>query len=278
MKSEVIYNTNNNKSVENYLMLFLLFFLFNSIYAQEKTITVIPISTQKIDIDTFIGYDGLENLYYIKDNVFYKKKESQIWQYKNLSLGKITKIDIQNPLNIVLFYENFNTVVLLDNQLSESQILNFSKNSIPIIATAIGISSHNRLWVCNDITQQIGVFDFLKNTFQSLTTSMQGNITYYKSDFNTFIWIDEKLNWYSTDVYGKITDLGKLPDFDKIQMIDSQKILFSKGDKVYLQDFKNGTKYSIENVEKSFKKFYYKDQILSIFTYEGITNYKIILP
>jgi hypothetical protein len=31
----------------------------------------------------------------------------------------------QNPLNIVLFYENFNVVILLDNQLNETQKINF---------------------------------------------------------------------------------------------------------------------------------------------------------
>ena len=35
---------------------------------------------------------------------------------------------------------------------------------------------------------------------------------------------------------------------------------------------------TIENIEKSFKNFYYKDQILSIFTNQEITNYKIIIP
>lgn len=54
--------------------------------------------------------------------MFYiKKNNTQLWQYKNLSLGKITKIDLQNPLKIVLFYEGFNSVILLDNQLNEIQ-------------------------------------------------------------------------------------------------------------------------------------------------------------
>jgi len=41
---------------------------------------------------------------------------------------------------------------------------------------------------------------------------------------------------------------------------------------------KNNTISPIENVEKSFKNFYYKDQILSIFTNQGISNYKITIP
>jgi hypothetical protein len=236
------------------------------------------ISTQKIDIDFFVGFDGMGNLYYIKNNVFYMKNEKESWQYKNVSLGKPTKIDIQNPLKIMLFYENFNTVIMLDNQLNETHKINFSEKEVPIVAIATGNASQNRLWIYNSLTQQIGLFDYLKNTFQSITTSFQGNIKYYESDFNTFQWIDGDLNWYYCDVFGKIISLGKVAEFDQIQVIGNQIIIFSKNGKLILQDISKNGNYTIENVEKSFNNFFYKDQILSIFTNQEITNYKITIP
>ena len=66
--------------------------------------------------------------------------------------------------------------------------------------------------------------------------------------------------------------------FDQIQVIDNQKVIFSKEGKLFLQDAKIKAIYPIENVDKSFEKFYYKDQILSIFTNKEITNYKIKIP
>ena len=206
------------------------------------------------------------------------KNEKESWQYKNVSLGKPTKIDIQNPLKIMLFYENFNTVVILDNQLNETQKINFCEKEVPIVVTATGIASQNRLWIYNGLTQQIGLFDYLKNTFQSITPSFQGNIKYYESDFNTFQWIDGDLNWYSCDVFGKIISLGKVAEFDQIQVIGNQIIIFSKNGKLILQDISKNGNYTIENVEKSFNNFFYKDQILSIFTNQEITNYKITIP
>ena len=41
---------------------------------------------------------------------------------------KIKKVDLINPLKVTLFYEEFNTVVLLDNQMNEIQKIDFSKN------------------------------------------------------------------------------------------------------------------------------------------------------
>jgi len=260
------------------LILLLFIFPFVFAFSQEQSLKAQLISTQKIDADEFVGYDGLENLYYIKNNVFFKKYKKELWQYKNLSLGKITKIDLQNPLKIVLFYENFNTVVTLDNQLSETQKISFSENETPIIVSATGIASQNRLWIYNSLSNQIILFNYLNNTLQTTIPFFNEKIKYYYSDFNSFQWIDDDLNWYSSDIFGKIIALGKVAPFDQIQVIGTQILIFSKDGKLYLQDLNKNSIYTIENVEKSFKNFYYKDQILSIFTNQEITNYKITIP
>jgi hypothetical protein len=260
-------------------IILIVFLLWNSIgFSQNKELTATLLQSIPLKADNFVGFDALGFCYFIKDNIFFKQKKDESWQYKNISLGKITHVDIQNPLNIILFYENFNTIIMLDNQLNETQKINFSENPVPIVVSATGIASQNRLWIYNSLTQQIGLFDYLKSTFQSITPSLQGNLKKYDSDFNTFHWIDENLNWYSCDVFGKISTFGKVSDFEQIQFISTQVVLFSNDGQVAIQDFQKNTIYTIANIEKSFKKFYYKDQILSIFTAEGITNYKISIP
>jgi len=128
------------------------------------------------------------------------------------------------------------------------------------------------------LSNKIELFHFLKNTFQTIIPFFKENIKYYYSDFNTFQWIDESLNWYSCDIFGKITSIGKVNVFDQIQIAANQVVVFSKDGKLHLQDLGKNSIYTIENVEKSFKNFYYKDQILSIFTNQEITNYKITKP
>jgi hypothetical protein len=254
----------------------LLVFYICSAQGQMKNASLV--SSQSISGSTFVGIDVLSNLYYIENNVFFKKNNGQLWQYKNLSLGKISKIDLQNPLKIVVFYEDFNSVILLDNQLNEIQKINFSTENSSIIAAAIGIASQNRLWVFDTLSQKLGLYNYLNGEFKSIATSFQGNFKYYESDFNTFQWIDNQLNWFSCDIYGKITLLRKVSDFDKIQILDSQLILFSKGEHLYFQDFKLNRTEEIQNVDKTFEFFTYKDEILSIFTNRQIKNYKIIIP
>ncbi|MBP6182464.1 hypothetical protein [Flavobacterium sp.] len=251
---------------------------FSIAYSQNQKLIASKINYVAIDTDQFLGYDQFGYYYTIKNNVFSKIKDNKSLEYKNISLGKITKVDLLNPLKIVLFYENFNTVILLDNQLNETQKINFSENTIPIVATATGIASQNQLWVYNSLNQQIGLYDYLKNDYKTISTSFPENIKYYQSDFNVFYWIDEKNNWFSCDVFGKTTKKGEISDFDLIEIINDNQFIISKDSILIIEDIRKNLKFEIEILEKTFKKSYYKDQILSIFTSEGITNYKIIIP
>lgn len=260
------------------LLLLLFISHFSCLIAQDQKIQATTISVQKTDADFLVGWDGLENSYYIKNNVFYKKHKTEIWEYKNPSLGTISKIDIQNPLKIVLFYGDFNTIVTLDNQLNETQKINFSECEIPILVKATGISSQNKLWIYNSLSQKIGLFDYLKKTYETITPPIKGNLKHYESNFNTFQWIDEDLNWYSCSIFGKIASLGKVPNFDHIQLISNTELIYKKNNLIYyFNPIENKTSL-IELDKKTFDFFYYKDQILSIFTNQEITNYKITIP
>lgn len=250
-------------------------------FAQNQKIKPVILSHSKIEADVFLGFDPFGYSYFIKDNVFSKIKGTEVFEYKNVSLGNLTKADLQNPLKIVLFYEDFNSVILLDNQLNKITEINFSLNNTPIVAALVGMSTQNQLWVYNTLNQQIGLFDYLKNEYKTVSTPLTETIKYYNTDFNTFYWIDKNNNSFSCDIFGKVTGLGKLPDFDKIEIINHHQYIYSKGGLLFFKDISDTNSETIselEILEKTFDKFCYKDQILSIFTSKEITNYKIVTP
>jgi hypothetical protein len=72
--------------------------------------------------------------------------------------------------------------------------------------------------------------------------------------------------------------LANIPPFEKIQIIDNEKLLFLKDKSLYCLNIISKTVYEIEIVEKSFQNFYYKDQILAIFTNQQIKFFKLKLP
>ncbi|MDI6047325.1 hypothetical protein [Flavobacterium yafengii] len=260
------------------VMLLLFIASFSVIFGQDQKLTPFKIDFIRFDGDAFLGYDSFGSYYTIKNNVFSKINMRDTLEYKNISLGKIIKVDLQNPLKIVLFYENFNTVIILDNQLNETQKINFSESIIPIVVSAIGIASQNQLWIYNSMNQQLGLYDYLNNDYKTISVPFTESIRNYSSDFNVFHWVDNKNNWYVCDIFGKIKSKGIIPDFDSIVIINESQLIYSKDAVLILYDLEKGKKTEIEISEKTFKKFYYKDQILSIFTSAGITNYKITIP
>jgi len=245
---------------------------------QIQTIKPTFINSESIEADDFVGYDGFGNCFYIKNNVLFKKTEKQLLNYQNLALGKIKKVDILNPLKVVIFYEEFNSVVLLDKQMNEIQKIDFSKNETPIIASAIGMSGQNQLWLYNSLDQQIGLYDIATNLYKNLGVPIKENLLFYQTDFNNFNWIDKQNNWFTCSIFGRVINNGILEGQHQMQLIDKDKIVFSKENALFLIDRTSTTEYKFEIVEKSFEKFYCTDQILSIFTNREITNYKITLP
>lgn len=251
---------------------------FQLLMSQSIKITAIKTNEINFEADNFIGRDGFGSLFYIKNNVLFKKTEGPILQYQNVSLGQLTTVDIINPLKIILFYQQFNSVVVVDNQMNEIQRIDFSNASTPIMASAVGMSGQNKIWLYNSLNQQIGLFDLTNNQYQNLGIPIPQEPIHYQSDFNYFHWIDPQQIWHTTTIFGRVFSNGKVEGDSIMQLIDIDKAFFLEGNKLFMTDIKQNKRYEIGIVEKSFKKSYYKDQILSIFTDKGITNYKITLP
>ena len=249
-----------------------------TVFGQNQKITATKIDSITFEADDFIGFDGFGNCFYVKNNVLFKKVDAALLQYQNLTLGNIKKVDVLNPLKVIVFYEEFNSVVLLDNLLNEIQKIDFSRNETPIIASAVGISGQNQLWVYNSVNQQIGLYDIATNHFKNLGVPIQENLLFYQTDFNYFHWIDKQNIWFTCSIFGRVISNGSLESQNQMQLLDKNKVLYAKENSLYLLDRNLAVLYKIEIVEKSFTKFYYKDQILSIFTNQGITNYKITVP
>jgi hypothetical protein len=246
--------------------------------AQDRTLNLDEDSKIEFKADYCAGFDGFKNYYFVRNNVLIKYFEGQTKEYQNLSLGKLTKVDITNPLKILLFYENFNTVQLLDNQLNEIQKVDFNQIENPILVKCAGISGQNKIWTWDINSLQIGLYDLNTNTYKTLGNPLTNSIVCYYTDFNNFYWIDSKNNWYTTTIYGNTSFLGMAETTDSFLVTSNDNILYSDGMHLFVKNRISQNIITIEIMEKSFKNFYYKDQILAIFTEKGITNYKILIP
>ena len=247
-------------------------------FAQMKNANAEFIEKIALDADAFIGYDKFDYRYFIKDNVLFKVKNGDSFEYKNLTLGKITKVDLLNPLKIIVFYERFNTAITLDNQLNETLKINFSELKTPLAVSKIGMASQNQFWIFDEITSQLYLYDTGNGVLKSIGTPLSEPITFYTSDFNSFTWLDIKKNWYQISIYGSVQKLAYNFDFDLILSANTDAIVYRKNAKIFIYFTKNAEHVQIENFDKTFENLTFKNQILSIFTNQEISNFKITIP
>ncbi len=246
--------------------------------SQTQLLSIKLINRFSIDADSFVGTDNLGYYYYIKNNVFFKKKNNEIMQYQNVSLGELTKVDLINPLKIVLFYENFNKVILLDNQLNEITTIDFSLSDDPMVIHNVGMSGQNSLWVFNVLNQQIGLYNYEVRKNVRLNQPIKSTFLSYQTDFNSMVWIDERYIISKIDVFGKIEVLDTLAEFDNFQFITRLGVVLTKNGKLFYKKIAEAPYIEIEINVKSIKNFAYKVKILTIFTGEEIINYNLNLP
>ena len=132
----------------------------------------------------FIGYDSYDNFYTITDQVLSKENATQGYKFTDFQLGKITSVDIINPFNVVVFYAQTNTVILLDNKLSLIEQINF--NLLEDIANISWVSNAggNKLWLFNADSQQLELYNYRNNTKNSISLPIAEIPTDQASDFN----------------------------------------------------------------------------------------------
>lgn len=81
------------------------------------------------------------------------------FDYANTVLGAPTLADVSNPLQLVLFYEDYQTIVLLDRTLSEIATLDLrASEGLQRIATA-GRAYNDQLWVYDSWDRRLKLLD-----------------------------------------------------------------------------------------------------------------------
>ena len=146
-------------------------FQSNNLYAQLKYERLFEFETQSKNANICI--DNLGNIYVYTEKaiVKYNSIGKLLYSYSVTNATKITKIDVLNPLRILVFFKDINQVVFLDNTLSETGI-NINLNNIDLqLSTLVCNSSNKGIWVFDSQNIEIS---HLSNTLE--TISKTGNL------------------------------------------------------------------------------------------------------
>jgi WD40 repeat protein len=119
--------------------------LFSCLFANAQMRQVAKIDT----LAKAILVDNLDNVYLLspKDELLkYDSGGKLRWRYSNNRFGKLHSIDVSDPLRVVLFYNDFQQVQILNNNLNEITSYSFARNG-NLLVSAVASTNNNGLWI-----------------------------------------------------------------------------------------------------------------------------------
>jgi hypothetical protein len=252
--------------------IFLLLISCYSLNAQEFKI----VSSMPLDASKFIGIDAYNNIYSVKDNVLHKKGSEGSFVFNDFQLGNITSVDIINPLKIVLFHEDTNTVVFLDNQLNEIERINF--NNLPdfINLSAATNAGNNRIWIFNVDTQQLELYNYRSNSKNTVSQPIDGKLVSQASNFNyCYLLTESKLLLFN--IYGSLISETDAKGFSVIAQQGDINIGLKENSLFWYN--KNSFKpLKLPISENTIKDLYLTKELLYIYDGKSILTFSITQP
>jgi len=249
----------------------LYFFLFTSLVLDAQELK--SISSEPLEASSFIGLDAYKNSYFIKDGVLYKQGPDGNFVFKDFQLGRISSVDIINPLKIVLFHEDTSTVVLLDNKLNEIERINFNNLSEFINISSATNAGNNRLWVFNVDSQQLELYNYRNNQKTKVSQPFAGSIVSQTSNFNyCFTLTENKL--YSFNVYGSLLSETEAVGFSRIVQ-QGNMLIALKENQLFLKTENSFKPLKLTFSENKIKDLYLSKEFLYIYDGKSVHTFSI---
>lgn len=244
-------------------------------YSQE-VIEVTLKQSNPLDVSTFVDTDAAETLYYINSNNFTKQTTTKTLHYTNLQLGNISSVNTFNPLRLNLFYKNFNTVMILDNRLSEIYKIDFNTILPYRNPSFIATGYDSTLWIFNDNTQQLELFDYKTKKLRASSTPLNVEILDMVSNYN-WCWLLTKDFIYQFNYVGSLVQKIKNEGFTKLDESNENLVLQKENELFYLK--KDTTSFLKLNLpDLLIKQFLLTNQTLYIYDLKNLNQFHLITP
>jgi len=251
-----------------------LLFLLISVISLGQEVTLV--NKTALDVDTFVGFDSYNHRYYINNNTLFKEGELGSFNYQDFQLGPITSVDIINPLNVVVFYEQLATVIFLDNRLNELERINF--NDLPSFLNVGSVTNagNNRLWLFNLDTQQLELYHYRTQIETVVSQPFDGQILSQSSNFMDCTLLFEN-NIKKINIYGSL--LYEIPSEGFTKLVsNSQLAVGLKENECYWINKTGMEKIALDLPEKAIKQLQLTKDFLYIYNGETLFTYALTKP
>jgi len=154
--------------------------------------------------------DNLGNMYLLYQNGQLKKLQpngDSAAVFNNVrKYGKVYSVDVTNPLKVLLYYKDFETIVTLDRFLNVRSTLDLRQQNFQQVK-AVGQSYDNNIWIFDEMESKLkriaddGRLIDQSNDFRSVFDSMPSPETIIDQDKSVYLY-DPLKGVYIFDYYG----------------------------------------------------------------------------
>ena len=244
-----------------------------SVLGNENSLELKLISKNETTNENIRGIDNLNNIYSIKNNELIKSSDVKNYYYRNSLYSNISSIDVRNSLKIKLFYEDSNTLVVLDNKLSEISKINFNIINPNKIISKFSASNDNNIWVYNELNSKIELYNYINNTFKVVNSEISGEVISLESNYK-YCWVLTDSHIYKFNYFGSLITKIAVNNIQQIETFNDA-LLFKKNNELFYYDQDLLIEYKLDLENLLIKDFFVINQSLYIYDSEHFIKYQI---
>ncbi len=162
--------------------------------------------------------------------------------FRSVSNGEVSWIDATNPLRIMLYYQAFSKIVLLDRMLAPKNELDLKKLSI-YNPSATGISADGKIWVYDFVNARLKKIDDQLNTnltsndMRMETQVVPAPTSLIEKEYKIYA-CDSAQGIFTFDRFGGYINTLEIMGVSKMQVVGKQ-LIYLKGDTLQAYDLQS---------------------------------------
>ncbi len=227
--------------------------------------------------------DNLGNIYLVTTRNQIKKLNSKLDSVaifnESQRFGNIYTIDVSNPMKVLVYYKDYSTILILDQQLNPRNTIDLREQNL-LQVNAIAQSYDNQIWLFDEIDNKLKKIDDAGlSKLETLDFRLQFKevfVPYHIIDNNGLLYLYNKhYGWKVFDYYGALKQSLPAKGWLDVQVNGNK---FSGHDSaVYIEsNFWDTTKtlYRFENAPYQVKKIIKKPPFFYSLTQDGLGIYE----
>lgn len=187
-----------------------------------------------------LNTDKLKQIYYVSPRqVLYKCNEQGkvLFEFSNRYLGILSKVDVSDPFDILLFYPDYQTILFLDRTLNMTADVRLKAEQFPLPAL-VAVGRDRQVWIYDAALNTLNRMDRqgnIKSSSQDLSLLLGRRFTPNQLVCNErgIYLVDPEQGVLLFDLFAQFQSFLPLPGVEQLQTFD-QYLLYRRAGEYFL--------------------------------------------